>query len=76
MDGTPSAADPCFFADPRNLVRTTTQKTFRDTTATGTAYTYYVSALNRTHQKSAPSAGRAADKRCLNCSTESNPPHL
>ncbi|MEV0379280.1 family 10 glycosylhydrolase [Nonomuraea sp. NPDC050643] len=59
VDGTPSAADPCFFADARNLVRTTTQKTFTDTTATGTAYTYYVSALNRTHQESAPSAGRA-----------------
>ncbi|MFC4011939.1 family 10 glycosylhydrolase [Nonomuraea purpurea] len=59
VDGTPQAADPCFFADARNLVKTTTQKTFTDTTATGSAYTYYVSALNRTHQESAPSAGKA-----------------
>ncbi|MGW4801716.1 golvesin C-terminal-like domain-containing protein, partial [Nonomuraea sp. NPDC004297] len=59
VDGTPSAADPCFFADARNLVATTRQSTFTDTTATGSAYTYYVSALNRTHQESAPSAGRA-----------------
>jgi hypothetical protein len=59
VDGTPSAADPCFFADARNLVKTTRQTTFTDTTATGSAYTYYVTALNRTHQESAPSAGRA-----------------
>ncbi|GAA4914761.1 hypothetical protein GCM10023334_015020 [Nonomuraea thailandensis] len=59
VDGTPAAADPCFFADARNLIRTTRQTTFTDTTATGPAYTYYVTALNRTHQESAPSAGRA-----------------
>src|SRR5690606_38069796 len=39
---------------------TTRQRTFTDTTAAaGTAYTYYVTALARTHQESAPSAGRA-----------------
>ncbi|WP_103960177.1 family 10 glycosylhydrolase [Nonomuraea solani] len=59
VNGTPSAADPCAFADARNLVTTTRQKTFTDTTATGSAYTYYVTALNRTHQESAPSAGKA-----------------
>ncbi|MFC7591843.1 family 10 glycosylhydrolase [Nonomuraea antimicrobica] len=59
VDGSPSAADPCFFADARNLVGTTRQKTLTDTTATGSAYTYYVTALNRTHQESGPSAGRA-----------------
>ncbi|WP_020543294.1 family 10 glycosylhydrolase [Nonomuraea coxensis] len=57
--GTPSAADPCFFADARNLVGTTRAKTFTDTTASGTN-TYYVTALTRTHQESAPSAGRTA----------------
>ncbi|MEV0620421.1 family 10 glycosylhydrolase [Nonomuraea sp. NPDC050404] len=60
VDGTPQAADPCFFADARNLVGTTRQKTFTDTTATGSAHTYYVTALNRTHQESAPSAGKPA----------------
>ncbi|MFI7616032.1 family 10 glycosylhydrolase [Nonomuraea terrae] len=60
--GSPSAADPCFFADARNLVGTTRQTTFTDTSAAaGTAYTYYVSALSRTHQESPPSAGRAAE---------------
>ncbi|MGW0802293.1 family 10 glycosylhydrolase [Nonomuraea sp. NPDC002799] len=58
VTGAQAAADPCFFADARNLVTTTRQKTFTDTTATGSAYTYYVSALNRTHQESAPSAGK------------------
>ncbi|WP_043615615.1 family 10 glycosylhydrolase [Nonomuraea candida] len=59
VGGAPSAADPCFFADARNLLRMTRQKTFTDTTtATGSAYTYYVTALGRTHQESAPSAGR------------------
>ncbi|MEV5555643.1 family 10 glycosylhydrolase [Nonomuraea wenchangensis] len=57
--GTPSAADPCFFADARNLVGTTRAKTFTDTTASGTN-TYYVTALTRTHQESSPSAGRTA----------------
>lgn len=60
VTGTPSAADPCAFADARNLLGTTRQRTFTDTTAAaGTAYTYYVTALARTHQESAPSAGRA-----------------
>ncbi|WP_336207384.1 family 10 glycosylhydrolase [Nonomuraea sp. LPB2021202275-12-8] len=60
VNGTPSTADPCAFADARNLLRTTRQATFTDTTAAaGTAYTYYVTSLNRTHQESAPSAGRA-----------------
>ncbi|MEW9549874.1 family 10 glycosylhydrolase [Nonomuraea sp. NPDC050783] len=57
--GSPSAADPCFFADARNLVGTTRSRTFTDTTASGTQ-TYYVTALTRTHQESAPSAGRTA----------------
>ncbi|PZG19044.1 family 10 glycosylhydrolase [Nonomuraea aridisoli] len=55
--GSPSAADPCFFADARNLVGTTRQTTFTDASADGG--TYYVTALSRTHQESAPSAGRA-----------------
>ncbi|MFI7450423.1 family 10 glycosylhydrolase [Nonomuraea sp. NPDC049714] len=60
VNGTPATADPCAFADARNLLTTTRRTTFTDTTATaGTAYTYYVTALNRTHQESAPSAGRA-----------------
>ncbi|MCK2213860.1 family 10 glycosylhydrolase [Actinomadura sp. ATCC 31491] len=57
--GTPSAADPCFFADARNLLGTTRARTFTDTTASGQS-TYYVTALTRTHQESAPSAGRSA----------------
>ncbi|WP_127937217.1 family 10 glycosylhydrolase [Nonomuraea polychroma] len=57
--GSPSAADPCFFADARNLITTTRKTSFTDTTASGTQ-TYYVTALNRTHQESAPSAGRVA----------------
>ncbi|TMR21683.1 hypothetical protein ETD86_14125 [Nonomuraea turkmeniaca] len=57
--GSPSAADPCFFADARNLITTTRKTTFTDTTASGTQ-TYYVTALNRTHQESAPSAGKPA----------------
>ncbi|TDD46265.1 hypothetical protein E1286_21495 [Nonomuraea terrae] len=62
VTGSPSAADPCFFADARNLVGTTRQTTFTDTSAAaGTAYTYYVSALSRTHQEGPPSAGRAAE---------------
>jgi uncharacterized lipoprotein YddW (UPF0748 family) len=59
VTGSPSAADPCFFADARNLIGTTRQKTFTDPTASGTQ-TYYVTALNRTHQESAPSAGKTA----------------
>ncbi|MGP3958230.1 family 10 glycosylhydrolase [Nonomuraea sp. 3N208] len=57
--GSPSAADPCFFADARNLITTTRKTTFTDPTASGTQ-TYYVTALNRTHQESAPSAGKVA----------------
>ncbi|KAB8196681.1 family 10 glycosylhydrolase [Nonomuraea phyllanthi] len=59
VDGTPSTADPCFFADAANLVTTTRQKSFTDTGAPSGASTYYVTALSRTHQESAPSAGRA-----------------
>ncbi|HEX4812810.1 MAG TPA: family 10 glycosylhydrolase [Nonomuraea sp.] len=55
--GTPSTADPCFFADARNLVGTTRQTTFTDPSGSGSV-TYYVTALNRTHQESGPSAGR------------------
>ncbi|NUP64241.1 MAG: family 10 glycosylhydrolase [Nonomuraea sp.] len=58
VDGTPSTADPCFFADARNLLTTTRQTSVTDP-GTGTA-TYYVTALSRTHQESAPSAGRTA----------------
>ncbi len=60
VTGTPATADPCVFADARNLLTTTRRTTFTDpTAAAGTAYTYYVTALNRTHQESAPSAGKA-----------------
>ncbi|MEU8247369.1 family 10 glycosylhydrolase [Nonomuraea sp. NPDC048916] len=59
VDGTPATADPCFFADARNLIGTTRQTSFTDTTASAAAYTYYVTALNRTHQESAASAGKA-----------------
>ncbi|MFC5825193.1 family 10 glycosylhydrolase [Nonomuraea insulae] len=51
-------ADECSFADARNLVTTTRKTTFTDTGATGSAYTYHVTALNRTHQESSPSAGK------------------
>ena len=48
----------CAYADARNLLGTTRKTTFTDATATATGgYTYYVTALNRTHQESAPSAG-------------------
>ncbi|MBB5080094.1 family 10 glycosylhydrolase [Nonomuraea endophytica] len=58
VNGSP-AADPCFFADARNLLTTTRATTFTDATAAaGSTYTYYVSALNRTHQESGQSAGR------------------
>ncbi|MEV0200392.1 family 10 glycosylhydrolase [Nonomuraea sp. NPDC050691] len=60
VDGSPTTADPCAFADARNLLTTTRKTTFTDATASATAaYTYYVTALNRTHQESAPSAGKA-----------------
>ncbi|MEV0588958.1 family 10 glycosylhydrolase [Nonomuraea sp. NPDC050310] len=52
-------ADACAFADARNLLKVTSATSFTDTTASASAtYTYYVSALNRTHQESAPSAGK------------------
>ncbi|MER6951484.1 family 10 glycosylhydrolase [Nonomuraea sp. NPDC000554] len=57
VDGSPPSADPCFFADARNLVGTTRKATFTDSTAGGGAYTYYVTALTRTHQEGAPSSG-------------------
>ncbi|MEU8142403.1 family 10 glycosylhydrolase [Nonomuraea sp. NPDC048901] len=58
VDGSRPAADPCAYADARNLLGTTRKTTFTDATATATGgYTYYVTALNRTHQESAPSAG-------------------
>jgi uncharacterized lipoprotein YddW (UPF0748 family) len=60
VDGAPATADPCFFADARNLIKTTRQTTFTDTSAATGTYTYYVTALNRTHQESAPSAGKQA----------------
>ncbi|MGW0483328.1 family 10 glycosylhydrolase [Nonomuraea sp. NPDC003214] len=57
---TTGAAGECAFADARNLVATTTKTAYTDTTAApGTAYTYYVTALTRTHQESAPSPGRS-----------------
>ncbi|MEU8321567.1 family 10 glycosylhydrolase [Nonomuraea sp. NPDC048881] len=56
--GTPPSADPCFFADARNLIGTTRQKSYTD--PGGGASTYYVTALSRTHQESAPSEGRSA----------------
>ncbi|MFF5207197.1 family 10 glycosylhydrolase [Streptosporangium sp. NPDC000396] len=53
------ATDPCFFADARNLLKTTRGTSFTDTTAAATGtYTYYVTAMDRTHHESAPSAGR------------------
>jgi uncharacterized lipoprotein YddW (UPF0748 family) len=59
VDSTP-ATDPCFFADARNLIKTTRGTSFTDTTAAATAaYTYYVTALDRLHHESTPSAGRA-----------------
>nr|WP_246267474.1 family 10 glycosylhydrolase [Nonomuraea typhae] len=58
VDGSP-ATDPCFFADARNLLTTTRATSFTDAgAAAGSTYTYYVSALTRTHQESGPSAGR------------------
>ncbi|WP_067175341.1 family 10 glycosylhydrolase [Microtetraspora niveoalba] len=57
VDGTPSTADPCFFADARNLLGTTRQTSFTDTAPGGTT-TYYVTALDRWQRESAPSAGK------------------
>ncbi|SEN59589.1 family 10 glycosylhydrolase [Nonomuraea pusilla] len=59
VDGTPPTADPCFFADARNLLGTTRQTSFTDAAAPASA-TYYVTALTRQHQESQPSAGRSA----------------
>ncbi|HZM79333.1 MAG TPA: family 10 glycosylhydrolase [Candidatus Limnocylindrales bacterium] len=54
-----ATADPCHFADARNLLKTTRAKTFSDATAaTGTTYTYFVTALDRLHHESTPSAPR------------------
>ncbi|GAA3817271.1 hypothetical protein GCM10022226_42450 [Sphaerisporangium flaviroseum] len=59
VDGAP-AMDPCLFADARNLIKTTRETSFTDTTADPTrAYTYYVSALERLRNEGEPSAGRA-----------------
>ncbi|MFI7047974.1 family 10 glycosylhydrolase [Streptosporangium sandarakinum] len=59
VDGSQSAADPCFFADARNLVGTTRATSFTDAgAAAGSAYTYYVTALDRLHTESGPSAGK------------------
>ncbi|MEV4565340.1 family 10 glycosylhydrolase [Nonomuraea sp. NPDC049419] len=55
VDGT---AGECSFADAKNLIGTTRQKTFTDPAPTASP-TYHVAALNRTHQESAPSQGRA-----------------
>ncbi|GII65090.1 hypothetical protein Skr01_51750 [Sphaerisporangium krabiense] len=58
VDGSPGA-DPCRFADARHLLATTRAASFTDTTASAAGtYTYYVSALDRTHHESAPSPGR------------------
>ncbi|WP_327090947.1 family 10 glycosylhydrolase [Nonomuraea sp. NBC_01738] len=60
VDGTPPTADPCFFADARNLLKLTRSTSFTDTTAAPSgSYTYYVSALGRLGHESAPSAGKA-----------------
>ncbi|WP_455432892.1 family 10 glycosylhydrolase [Streptosporangium soli] len=59
VNGAP-APDECTFADARNLLTTTRGTTFTDATATATgAYTYYVTALSRSHHESTPSAGRS-----------------
>ncbi|MFG1697854.1 family 10 glycosylhydrolase [Nonomuraea sp. NPDC049309] len=57
VDGT---ADECSFADAGNLIGTTRQQTFTDPAPTSSP-TYYVTALGRTHQESAPSQGRAPE---------------
>jgi uncharacterized lipoprotein YddW (UPF0748 family) len=57
VDGSP-AADPCQFADARNLVGTARGTTFTDTTAGSGTYTYYVSALGRAQHESPQSQGR------------------
>lgn len=52
------ATDPCAFADAGNLLGTVRGGSFTDATAApGATYTYHVSALDRTHHESAPSAG-------------------
>ncbi|WP_326823322.1 family 10 glycosylhydrolase [Streptosporangium sp. NBC_01756] len=58
VDGSP-AMDPCFFADARNLLKTTQGTSFTDTTAAATGtYTYYLTALDRAQRESGPSTGR------------------
>jgi uncharacterized lipoprotein YddW (UPF0748 family) len=53
------ASDPCYFADAKHLLKTTRATSYTDTTASsGTTYTYFVSALDRLHHESAPSAGK------------------
>ncbi|OPG13185.1 family 10 glycosylhydrolase [Microbispora sp. GKU 823] len=59
VDGAVPTADPCSIADARNLLTTTGQTSYTDTTATGTV-TYYVTALDRWRQESAPSGGATA----------------
>ncbi|MGH3716701.1 MAG: family 10 glycosylhydrolase [Micromonosporaceae bacterium] len=52
-------SDPCAFADARNLIAAVRGTSYTDTTAAaGTTYTYYLTALARTHHESALSAGR------------------
>lgn len=54
-----AAADSCSFVDARHLIKTTRSKSFVDTTASAsTGYTYYVSALNRSHHEGPVSTGR------------------
>ncbi|MDP9867809.1 MULTISPECIES: family 10 glycosylhydrolase [Streptosporangium] len=57
--GGAQTTDPCFFADGRNLLRTVRGTSFTDATAAATGtYTYYVTAMDRPHHESAPSAGQ------------------
>ncbi|MGH3736614.1 MAG: family 10 glycosylhydrolase [Micromonosporaceae bacterium] len=51
-------SDPCAFADATNLIATVRGTSYTDTTAGTSTYTYYLTALSRTHQESARSAGR------------------
>lgn len=58
VDGSP-ATDQCFFADARNLLGTVRGTSFTDLTAVPTrTYTYYLTAMDRTHHESGPSTGR------------------
>jgi len=52
-------ADSCAFADATNLLSTVRGTSYLDTTAAaGQTYTYYVTALDRLQNESAPSGGR------------------